>query len=55
MNTFRIPAIHRNSPTMRGIIRDISKMGYFFFNDRKCKLVNARKEMEMIHLEVEYL
>ena len=54
-NTFRLDPIHKNSPSLARIIKGIERDGYFYWNQRKCKPVNARRELNNVHLEVEYI
>lgn len=37
-NVFRMPKLHRNSDGMGKILRDLDKLGYFFYNGTRVKL-----------------
>ena len=53
MNKFRIPPIHRKSPAIGMIIKNVQRDGYFYWDSNKCKLTKVRRELDMLHLEVE--
>lgn len=50
-NTFRY-SLHRNSPAIGNIIRNVQRYGYFYKDGKKLKLVNATKDGVNINLEV---
>ena len=52
MKQFRY-SLHRNSPAIKNMIKNVKRDGYFFRDGRKYKLINARKEGVNIHLTIE--
>lgn len=55
MNTvFRMPKIHRNSGAMGKILKDIEKLGYFYYNNKRVKLDEENTRIDGVYVYLAY-
>ncbi|AUR83550.1 hypothetical protein NVP1036O_52 [Vibrio phage 1.036.O._10N.286.45.C3] len=53
-NVFRMPKLHRNSPAMGKILKDIEKYGYFYYNNKRVKLDEENTKVDGIYVDLAY-
>ncbi|AUR83691.1 hypothetical protein NVP1038O_81 [Vibrio phage 1.038.O._10N.286.51.C2] len=53
-NVFRMPKLHRNSPAMGKILKDIEKYGHFYYNDKRVKLDEENTKVDGIYVDLAY-
>ena len=46
---FRMPKIHRNSGAMGKILKDIEKLGYFYYNNKRVKLDEKNTKIDGVY------
>lgn len=53
-NVFRMPKLHRNSDGMGKILRDLDKLGYFFYNGTRVKLDEKNTKVDGVWVYLAY-
>ncbi|AUR99443.1 hypothetical protein NVP1265O_64 [Vibrio phage 1.265.O._10N.286.52.F6] len=53
-NVFRMPKLHRNSPAMGKILKDIENRGYFYYNNQRVKLDEANTKVDGVYVYLAY-
>ncbi len=49
-NVFRMPKLHRNSPAMGKILKDIEKRGHFYYNNQRVKLDESNTKVDGVYV-----
>ncbi|AUR89662.1 hypothetical protein NVP1137O_62 [Vibrio phage 1.137.O._10N.261.46.B5] len=53
-NAFRMPKLHRNSPAMGKILKDIEKRGCFYYNNQRVRLDEANAKVDGVYVYLAY-
>ncbi|CAL9964033.1 hypothetical protein VPHK71_0089 [Vibrio phage K71] len=51
---FRMPKLHRNSPAMGKILKDIERNGWFLYNSKRVKLDEANTKVDGVYVYLTY-
>ncbi|AGN51430.1 hypothetical protein VPJG_00066 [Vibrio phage jenny 12G5] len=49
-----MPKLHRNSPAMGKILKDIEKRGCFYYNNQRVKLDEANTKVDGVYVYLAY-